>query len=116
MGVKGLIKDKETGDGIKKAVIEIEGIDKKVYSTDRGEYWRLLMPNNNKTYKMTVSADGYKTSDKFDIAIKDGTKIRRFDVNLSPVDKVDIVPQKPIGEQVKDVEGEEKKFTKHFAL
>ena len=65
---------------------------------------------------MTVSADGYKTSDTFDIAIKDGSKIRRFDVNLSPVDKVEIVPQKPIGEQVKDVEGEEKKFTKHFAL
>ena len=52
MGVKGLIKDKETGNGIEKAVIEIEGIDKKIYSTDRGEYWRLLMPNNNKTYRV----------------------------------------------------------------
>ena len=84
LGVKGLIKDKVTGNGIEKAVVEIEGIDKKIYSTDRGEYWRLLMPNNNKTYKMTVSADGYKTSDTFGIKITDGSNIRRFDVNLSP--------------------------------
>ena len=71
LGVKGMIIDKHTEAPIAKAVIEIEGIEKKIYSTDRGEYWRLLMPNE--TYKMTVSADGYVTSEPIEIVVKDGT-------------------------------------------
>ena len=82
LGVKGLIKDKNTGDPITKAVVEIEGIDKKIYSTDQGEYWRLLTPNENKIYKMKVSADGYKTSQTFEIVVKEGTDMVIQNVEL----------------------------------
>ncbi|KAF6216380.1 hypothetical protein GE061_000722 [Apolygus lucorum] len=52
MGVKGVIS-LEDGTPVPQAAIEIIGNGHKVYSTDRGEYWRLLLPGQ---YTMKVSA------------------------------------------------------------
>ena len=84
LGVKGLIKDENTGEPIANAVIEIEGISKMVHSTDRGEYWRLLKPNENKPYKMTVTAEGYTTSQPVEIIVNAGTDMVMKNVTLSP--------------------------------
>ena len=57
MGVKGLVTDEISGQGIAKAHISVQGIANDVTSTIRGEYWRLLMPGN---YTLKISADGYQ--------------------------------------------------------
>ena len=43
MGVKGLVTD-QYGNTISGAVIRIEGKNKNVRVSKRGEYWRLLLP------------------------------------------------------------------------
>lgn len=43
MGIKGVVTDSD-GEPINAAFVEVEGIDKLVSTTDRGEYWRLLTP------------------------------------------------------------------------
>merc|ERR1712071_200781 len=45
-GVRGLILDKETQEPVPKAYVVVEGINKNITSTERGEYWRLLFPEN----------------------------------------------------------------------
>ena len=42
-GVKGLVVDK-TGRAVVGAGVEVEGIDKKTVTNERGEFWRLLLP------------------------------------------------------------------------
>lgn len=48
--------DKETKEPIKHATIIVDGISKNITGTDRGEYWRLLVPG---TYTLQAFADGY---------------------------------------------------------
>ncbi len=43
-GAKGLVLDKAGTAFGKGATVEVEGVDKTVEVTDRGEYWRLLAP------------------------------------------------------------------------
>jgi len=43
MGVKGVVLD-EDGKPVDKAVVQVSGRDKHVRTTNRGEYWRLLLP------------------------------------------------------------------------
>lgn len=50
----GLVVDKH-GNGIPHAEVEVKGITKKVNTTERGEYWRLLVPG---TYSVVVHAWG----------------------------------------------------------
>lgn len=54
-GVKGLVKDSGSGQGIADAVIEVEGINHRVTTAGLGDYWRLLVPG---TYTITYSAVG----------------------------------------------------------
>ena len=42
VGFKGIVKDKE-GRVAKDARIMVKGNDKPIYTTDRGEYWRILV-------------------------------------------------------------------------
>jgi hypothetical protein len=54
LGIKGVIRDKG-GIPVKRAKVVVEGIDKPVYTTDRGEYWRLLIPG---VYKVRAVGKG----------------------------------------------------------
>lgn len=59
MGVKGLVKDTNQFP-IADAEISIKGIEaKSVRTTDRGEYWRLLVPG---IYTIQAIAFGYVNS------------------------------------------------------
>ena len=49
-GVKGLVVDEE-GSALPGARVRIAGVDKEIVTTDRGEYWRLLVPG---TYIVTA--------------------------------------------------------------
>ena len=50
-GVKGLVRDEE-GNVIEGASVEVRGREKVVRSSQRGEYWRLLLPGQ---YQITAS-------------------------------------------------------------
>nr|XP_015807318.2 probable carboxypeptidase X1 [Nothobranchius furzeri] len=55
-GIKGVIRDKDTGAGIANAIIKVEDIDHHIRSVADGDYWRLLNPGE---YRVTVTAEGY---------------------------------------------------------
>lgn len=65
-GVRGLVVDQVTKEPISHATIIVDGISKNITSTDRGEYWRLLVPG---TYTLQAFADGYAPGDKKDVII-----------------------------------------------
>jgi len=52
MGIKGVVAGSRPG-----TKILIDGIDKAITTSDRGEYWRLLVPG---TYTVTVASPGYR--------------------------------------------------------
>ncbi len=45
LGIKGVISD-SNNNPLKDFMISVDGIDKPINATNRGEYWRLLMPGN----------------------------------------------------------------------
>ncbi|KAG9275222.1 putative carboxypeptidase X1 isoform X1 [Astyanax mexicanus] len=55
-GIKGVIRDKDTKEGIANAVVKIVGLDHDIRSAVDGDYWRLLNPGE---YKVIVWAEGY---------------------------------------------------------
>ena len=57
IGIKGLVMD-ELSNPIANAEVSVTTIDHTIRATDRGEYWRLLVPG---TYTVTVSAKGYSS-------------------------------------------------------
>ena len=52
MGVKGLVVN-SNGWGVAGATVSVEGIEKNVSASKRGEYWRLLLPGYNYTLVIT---------------------------------------------------------------
>ncbi|XP_043919219.1 probable carboxypeptidase X1 isoform X2 [Protopterus annectens] len=55
-GIKGVVRDKDTEEGIPDAIISVDGINHDVRSAVDGDYWRLLNPGE---YEVTVKAEGY---------------------------------------------------------
>ncbi|XP_063832950.1 carboxypeptidase D [Ostrinia nubilalis] len=55
MGVKGHVVDQH-GEPVKHAIVQVEGINHPVKVTERGVYWRLLLPG---VYNVSASAMGY---------------------------------------------------------
>ncbi|CAG5866827.1 unnamed protein product [Menidia menidia] len=55
-GIKGVIRDKLTKQGVADAVIKVEDHDHDIRSAADGDYWRLLNPGQ---YKVVVWAEGY---------------------------------------------------------
>ncbi|KAK1894458.1 putative carboxypeptidase X1 [Dissostichus eleginoides] len=55
-GIKGVVRDKMTKQGISDAVIKVEDHDHDIRSAADGDYWRLLNPGE---YKVVVWAEGY---------------------------------------------------------
>jgi carboxypeptidase D len=66
--VKGIVTD-ENGNPVKDAIIEVSDRSKDVTTTDRGEYWRILVPGK---YRMK--------------AIKENTQSDEVEVNISDTD------------------------------
>ncbi|XP_050440945.1 carboxypeptidase D isoform X3 [Adelges cooleyi] len=66
MGIKGLVQD-ENNNPIPGATITVSGINHSVKTTERGEYWRLLLPG---TYTVTASAPGYGPSIRYNVTVK----------------------------------------------
>ncbi|XP_043214130.1 carboxypeptidase D-like [Amphibalanus amphitrite] len=71
MGVKGLVLD-ANNDPIHGAYVSVEGIDYNVTTTERGEYWRLLLPGE---YTLIASAVGFQAM-RASITVKDGETSR----------------------------------------
>uniref|UniRef100_W4VRN2 Putative carboxypeptidase d n=1 Tax=Corethrella appendiculata TaxID=1370023 RepID=W4VRN2_9DIPT len=83
-GVKGLVTD-QNGYPIRDAEIFVDGIEEKpVRSTERGEYWRLLVPGN---YKIKVEAIGYYPSQEVPITITDQTLNLNFSLKSYEFDE-----------------------------
>lgn len=80
-GVKGLVMN-EKGDPILDADVAVVGIDHNVTTSNRGEYWRLLLPGK---YKIYANAFGYQSSDPVEVEIEQGkTAIQNFTLTLQP--------------------------------
>ncbi|XP_022710444.1 carboxypeptidase D-like isoform X2 [Varroa jacobsoni] len=69
MGIKGLIRNRDSMAPVKQATVAVEGIKHNVTSSLRGEFWRLLLPG---TYNITVTAPGYKTLLKRNVSVRTG--------------------------------------------
>lgn len=83
-GVKGLVTD-TNGTPIQGANISVEGIPHAIFATNRGEYWRLLLPG---TYKVIATATGYQSSIKQVTVGNDTSKPARLDFQLQPIETV----------------------------
>lgn len=70
MGVKGQVIDGMTREPVHKAVVSVDGIDHTVITTEKGEFWRLLMPG---TYNITVRALGYNSVRRENVVVRDTT-------------------------------------------
>ncbi len=67
LGVKGFVLD-EGRQPIRNADVVVEGNAKRVRSTERGEYWRLLAPG---TYRMFAAARGFHRSEPVTVTVGD---------------------------------------------
>ena len=65
MGIKGVVRD-DSGAPVHLAVVQVEGINHNMTTTEQGEYWRLLTAG---TYTVTVSALGYQDSSAANIIV-----------------------------------------------
>nr|XP_020663305.1 probable carboxypeptidase X1 [Pogona vitticeps] len=55
-GIKGVVRDKDTEEGIADAIIAVDGINHDIRTAFDGDYWRLLNPGE---YEVTATAEGY---------------------------------------------------------
>ncbi|KAF5285144.1 hypothetical protein FQA39_LY16833 [Lamprigera yunnana] len=81
-GVKGLVTN-ENGEPILDADVVVEGISHNVTTSNKGEYWRLLVPG---VYQIYATAYGYQRSQSEKIeVIKDVTTIQNFVLKPHPL-------------------------------
>ena len=78
MGVKGIVSDKD-GRPISNAKIMVEGNTKMIKTTERGEYWRLLLPGVYNIHAETQ--DGKRHSDKISVNITKN-QVKRIDLKV----------------------------------
>ncbi|CAH1132734.1 unnamed protein product [Ceutorhynchus assimilis] len=79
-GAKGMVTN-PSGEPVLDADIVVEGIEYNVTTSNRGEYWRLLVPG---TYKMYAVANGYVTSSPVSVDVSKGkTTIQNFKLNMA---------------------------------
>ena len=77
IGIKGLVKHLENGEGLepaKNALVIVEGIKKNIKTSDRGEYWRLLLPGLYNIYAET--SDGKLRSETKQVEVRNDRVVR----------------------------------------
>ncbi|KAJ8958532.1 hypothetical protein NQ318_002327 [Aromia moschata] len=80
-GVKGLVMN-ERKEPVLDADIVVVGINHNITTSNRGEYWRLLLPG---TYEMYAAAYGYIPSDRVKVVVEEGnTTLLDFTLKLLP--------------------------------
>ncbi|XP_037091577.1 carboxypeptidase D-like [Pollicipes pollicipes] len=71
MGVKGLVLDSD-GKPIHGAYVSVDSIAYNVTTTERGEFWRLLLPGQ---YSLTASASGHQSM-RASVVVTEGQTVR----------------------------------------
>ncbi|XP_068211125.1 carboxypeptidase E-like [Palaemon carinicauda] len=103
-GVKGVVRDSQTGQGIPNAVIHAKNVtrindthtrDDHIYhdvtSVHEGDYWRLLVPGE---YEITASAEGYMPlTHEVTVTNPEHTEAIRRDFDLTPLPEEPFLPQ-----------------------
>ncbi|XP_073474245.1 probable carboxypeptidase X1 isoform X1 [Aquarana catesbeiana] len=81
-GIKGVVRDKDTGKGVPEAVIEVDGLNHHIRTALDGDYWRLLNPGD---YEITAKAEGYHSSTKScHVSYEDRPTICDFYISKTP--------------------------------
>lgn len=81
MGLKGLVVDAK-GNPIPNAVVVVQGINKNVTTSSRGEYWRLLTSG---LYTVYASAYGYQSSQPTTVQISNSDEPVVYNFTLNPL-------------------------------
>ncbi|KAK7026827.1 hypothetical protein SK128_005655 [Halocaridina rubra] len=82
MGVKGVVRDAETGNVLPGIFVSVEELNYNVTTSSRGEYWRLLLLGN---YTLVAKGHGYETA-RQRIQVTNGT-VLRADINMNRVER-----------------------------
>lgn len=81
-GARGQVLDGDSSEPLYQAVVEVEGIDHNLTTTERGEFWRPLAPSE-KEYRLRFHAYGYQTSDWMPVkAASDGKPAEMMTIKL----------------------------------
>ncbi|KAK2892190.1 probable carboxypeptidase X1 [Channa argus] len=95
-GIKGVVRDKETKQGIADAVIKVEDHNHDIRSAPGGDYWRLLNPGE---YKVVVWAEGYFPSmRRCRVGMEPHPTICDFTLTKTPIQRIKEIRAK--GEKV----------------
>lgn len=91
-GVRGIVRDLH-GKGVSGATVEIEGIEKAVKSTARGEYWRILSPG---IYRIRASKAGKSSAwNSFEITSLASRSPVSLDLLYDGVEPLSAAPRSP---------------------
>lgn len=83
-GVKGLVRN-ERDEPVLDADVIVEEIKHNVTTSNRGEYWRLLVPGE---YTMYAYAYGYEPSERVKVTVTEGkTTIQNFTLKIAELPK-----------------------------
>nr|CAH7712255.1 unnamed protein product [Callosobruchus chinensis] len=83
-GVKGVVRTEE-GDAVLDGDVVVVGVGHNVTTSNRGEYWRMLLPGK---YEMYATAYGFLPSERVSVEVQEGkTTIQNFTLKHEPVEQ-----------------------------
>ncbi|KAJ6658590.1 hypothetical protein lerEdw1_019978 [Lerista edwardsae] len=81
-GIKGIVRDKDTEQGIADGIISVDGINHDIRTAFDGDYWRLLNPGE---YEVTAAAEGYHpVTQSCRVSFEDTPTICNFRLTKTP--------------------------------
>ncbi|XP_039993031.1 probable carboxypeptidase X1 isoform X2 [Xiphias gladius] len=85
-GIKGVVRDKLTKQGIADAVIKVEDHDHDIRSAPDGDYWRLMNPGE---YKVVVWAEGYfPSARRCNVGLEPHPTVCDFTLTKTPIQRL----------------------------